>query len=145
MIFLTALPLRRHVRGITRTRSCPAASANHILREFDHRLAHPSVAVFSDPLFTFAPAAEERRSAKPDVSGDRASIAKLPHECLTHEKRSEVRTDRPQVRQRADHPFRLIHWRVLLENAVTRQLHLFNQAQNEIKAIEQTFDTRLGR
>ena len=145
MIFLIRPPIAATRARNHTDKELSGCQRNHILREFDHRLAHPSVAVFSDPLFTFAPAAEERRSAKPDVSGDRASIAKLPHECLTHEKRSEVRTDRPQVRQRADHPFRLIHWRVLLENAVTRRLHLFNQAQNEIKAIEQTFDTRLGR
>ena len=102
-------------------------------REFDHRRAHPSVAVFSDPLFTFAAAAGKWRSAKPDISAESASIAKLPHECLTHEKCGEVRTDRPQVRQRADHPFRFIRRRVLLENGVTRRLHLFNQLQNELE------------
>ena len=32
--------------------------------------------------------------------------------------------------------------RVLLENGITRRLHLFNQLQNEIKTIEQTFDAR---
>ena len=55
---------------------------------------------------------------------------------------SEVRTDRPQVRQRADHPFRFICRRILLENGITRQLHLFNQLQNELESVEQTFDTR---
>ena len=58
--------------------------------------AHPSVAVFADPLLAFAPAAGERRSAKPDISAERASIAKLPHERLMHEKSSDVRTDQPQ-------------------------------------------------
>jgi hypothetical protein len=53
-----------------------------------------------------------------------------------------VQTDRPQVHQRADHPFRFVCRRVLLENGVTRRLHLFNQLQNEIKTIEQTFDAR---
>src|ERR1700737_1261025 len=89
-----------------------------------------------------AGSAGEWRSAKPDISAERASITKLPFECLPHEKCGEVRTDRPQVRQRADHPFRFICWRVFLENGITRRLHLFNQLQNEIKAIEQTFNTR---
>src|SRR5580693_7354597 len=110
--------------------------------EFDHCRAHASVAVFSDPLFTFAATAREWRSAEPDISAERASITKLPYERLTHEKCGEVRTDRPQVRQRADHPFRFVCRRVLLENGITRRLHLFNQLQNEIKTIEQTFDAR---
>jgi hypothetical protein len=50
-----------------------------------------------------------------------AAITKLPYECLTHQKCGEVRTDRPQVRQRADHPFRFICWRVFLENGITRR------------------------
>ena len=110
--------------------------------EFDHCRAHASVAVFSDPLFTFAAAAREWRSAEPDISAERAPIMKLPYERLTHEKWGEVRTDRPQVRQRADHPFRFVRRRVPLENGITRRLHLFNQLQNEIKTIEQTFDAR---
>jgi hypothetical protein len=81
-------------------------------------------------------------SAEPDISAERTSITKLPYERLTHEKCGEVRTDRPQVRQRADHPFRFVCRRVLLENGITRRLHLFNQLQNEIKTIEQTFDAR---
>src|SRR5208283_2605937 len=108
--------------------------------EFDHRRAHPSVAVFADPLFAFAAAAGERRPAKADVSGERASIAKRPHERLTDEKRSGVRTDGPQGRQRTDLPFRFIRRRVLLQNGVARRLHLINQFQDEIESIEQTFD-----
>jgi hypothetical protein len=61
--------------------------------------------------------------------------------CLPHEKCGEVRTDTPQVRQRADHPHKPA---CLLENGIKHRLHLFNQLQNEIKTIEQTFDTRLS-
>src|SRR6185437_13167653 len=97
---------------------------------------------FSDPLFALAAAAGERRPAKADVSGERASIAKLPHERLADEKRSDIRTDGPQVCQRTDHPFRFIRRLVLLQNSVARRLHLVNQLEDEIESIEQTFDTR---
>src|SRR5208282_2443204 len=60
----------------------------------------------------------------------------------THEKSSDVRTDRPQVRQRTDHPFRFIRRRVLLQNGVARRLHLVNQLEDKIESIEETFDAR---
>ena len=97
---------------------------------------------FPIPCSRSLPPAGERRPAKADVSGERASIAKLPHERLTDEKRSGVRTDGPQGRQGTDHPFRFIRRRVLLQNSVARRLHLIDQLQDEFKSIEQTFDTR---
>ena len=54
-------------------------------------------------------------------------------ERLAHEKCSEVRTDSPQLRQRADHPFRFIRGRVLLENRVALQLYALDQLQDEIE------------
>ena len=46
----------------------------------DERVPGGQFAVFSDPLFTFAAAAREWRSAEPDISAERASITKLPYE-----------------------------------------------------------------
>jgi len=71
-------PTRRHKRllpvvprpaswvSMTRAIFRPAAvrlPAQPHPREFDHRRPHPSVAIFSDPLFTFAAAAGKWRSA----------------------------------------------------------------------------------
>jgi hypothetical protein len=51
-------------------------------------------------------------------------------------------TDRPQVRQRTEHPFRFIRRRALAQNSVARRLHLVNQLEDEIESIEQQFDAR---
>jgi len=59
--------------------------------------------------------------------------------CLAHQKRSHVRTDRPQLRQRADHPFRFIRRRVILEDRVAIRLHLFDQLNDQIESIDQSF------
>jgi len=69
------------------------------------------------------------------------AIAKLSHKGFSHQKRGEVRTNRPQVCERTDHLFRFIGGRRLFQNGVTRRLYLFNQLQDEFEPIEQTFDT----
>jgi hypothetical protein len=98
---------------------------------------------FPIPCSRSAPPLSERRSAKPDISAERASIAKLPHERLAHEKSSDVRTDRPQGRQGTDHPFRFIRRRFLPRTASRSDSTRSISFRNEIESIEQPFDTRL--
>src|ERR1700730_16365663 len=74
------------------------------------------------------------------VAAESAPIAKLSHERFAHQKRGGVRTNRPQVRKRTDHPFGLIRRRGFFQNRVARRFHLFDQLQDEFKPIEQTFD-----
>ena len=104
MIFLIRPPIAPTRARNHTDKALSGCQRNHVQASSTIAARTRLLPVFSDPLFTFAAAAREWRSAEPDISAERASITKLPYERLTHEKCGEVRTDRPQVRQRADHP-----------------------------------------
>src|ERR1700751_4111873 len=71
---------------------------------------------FPIPCLRSLPPLENGVPPSPTYPPSARPIAKLPYERLAHEKRSHVRTDRPLLRQRADHPFRFIRRRVILED-----------------------------
>src|ERR1700722_6316515 len=80
------------------------------------------------PSPTYPPSARRLRNCRTNASRTRSVAKSGP-------------IDRKSVSERII-PFRFVCRRVLLENGITRRLHLFNQLQNEIKTIKQTFDAR---
>jgi hypothetical protein len=77
---------------------------------------------------------------RPHIAAESTPIAKLSHECFAHQERGEVRTNRPQVRQRTDHPFGVIRRRHFFQDSVARRFHFVDKLQDEFEPIEQTFD-----
>src|SRR5580704_10535017 len=108
MIFLSLPPVCPTRARNQLDKALSGCQRNHIQASSTIAARNRLLPSFPIPCSRSLPPAREWCPAKPDISAERASITKLPYECLTHEKCSEVRTDRPQVRQRADHPFRFV-------------------------------------
>jgi hypothetical protein len=91
-------------------------------------------------LLALAAAAREWRPGESNIGSQRPAIGDRPRESLAHEKCRELGADGPHVHKRADHAFRLVGRRRLLQNRVARRFDLLDLPQDQLEPVEETFD-----